>query len=547
MIYSTNVSGTVHKFKNGNGVCVLMRTCPNCGEKLSAGSAVCPNCGAAASAPAAGGRPDPRAVGIVALAAAAVVLVIAVRAVSGLFSSPVKKFISYQKDLFVTEILSMIESGADRAGSLSAGLTVTASVDNSTIAYFLTGSSINLSVDLKEDSLIASGEAVLMGSPILNGTVTYDNGTFGFLLPQADDTYYVMDLRQVFKNLSGEDAGPDAVKLPGISGKQCRSLAEAYLDIVYSGVTKNSLKVEKNQSVSLSGLGGSFTGTVYTFTPTAEDIETMLVKLADHLERDEDLRRLLSQLMASEGIVRLISGYAPDDFDMENEVDKTLLEAAGRLRDNAGEIGRQAEDSGFTWVLAVEGKNVRQIRVSAQEDARGVVYEAEGAEAGRRTELIYAVSSGGNQKLAERSYTKKGDHSDGRVTVTIPYEGTMILDYDMDRGNTSVFGIPYGGYSLSVPGGDVSVGLKVAAGGNGGVDHIFSISADSSYFGNMFSRLDLTVNATGGSKVSKPSRPAVDISGYSEEEFHGLFSDIGNTLGSELINNIPLFSFMYGW
>lgn len=531
--------------------------CPNCGEKLPASSAFCPNCGTAlesASAPAAkktaaGGKLNPRVVGILAVAAAVVVLVIAVRAISGLFSSPAKKFISYHEDLFVTELLSMMEKGMDRAGSrsFSTDLTVTASVDESSIDYYLSDSSIKLGVDLKKNSLIANGELVLMGSPVLSGTATYDNGKFGFLLPQVDDTYYVMDLEKVIKNLTGEEVDFDGFEPPEISGKQWRSLAEAYLDIAYSTVTKDNLKVEKNKSVRLSGVGGSFTGTVYTFKPSAEDIADLMVRLADRLERDKDLRKLLLQLIGSDAMAQLMDRYSYEDVDMEKELDEALLDAAEELRDGAEWIGRQVEKSGFNWVLAVEGGNVRQIRISADNGSSALVYEAEGTESDKRTELLYAVTYGDKQELVERSYTKKGDHYDGRISVTIPYEGSVDLDCDLDLSKKSVFGIPYGEYRLSVPGQAALIRMEVAAGAKGGVDHTFSISADSYYFDYMFSRLNLTVNATDRSSVSKPSQRAVDISSYSEMEFYELFYDIGNTLENELIYNSPLSSFMYGW
>lgn len=532
--------------------------CPNCGEKLPAGSAFCPNCGAAigsesAAAPkkkGAGVKLKPRVIGIAAVVALVAVLAVSVRAVSGLFSSPAKKFISYQRDLFVSGFLSHMESGLDKIGSrsFSTDLTITASVDEPSIDYYLSDSSISLGVDLKKNSLVAGGEVVVMGSPVLSGTATYENGKAGFLLPQADNNYYVMDLSQVIKNLTGEDVDFGVFELPEISGKQWRSLAEAYLDIAYSTITKDNLEVEKNKSVRLSGLGGGFTGTVYTFKPTAEDIEGLVVRLADHLEKDKDLRKLLLQLIGSEGMVQLMNRYSFEDSDIEEELDEALQGAAEELRDEAEWIGRQVESSGFTWVLAVEGKDVRQIRLSARNGGSALVYEAnEGAESGRRNELLYAVSYNDKQNLVENSYIRKGDHYDGCITFTIPYEDSVMLNYDLDLSKKSVFGIPYGEYRLSVPGEGASIRMEVAAGAKGGVDHTISISADSYYFDYMFSRLTLTVNATDRGSVNKPSQRPVDISDYSAMEFYELFSGIGNTLEDELLYNSPLSSFAYGW
>ena len=545
--------------------------CPNCGARLPAGSAFCTNCGAnvrSAPAPAAqkpGGRMTPRIIGISAAAVAVIALAAAIWLIPNLFASPDKKFISYQAELFIDALLSELESGANRygSGSFSTDLTVTASVDDASINGYLDGSSVNLGIDLKKDTAVVGGELVLMGSPVLSGTVTYDDGQLGFLLPQADNTYYVMDLKKVAKNLFGVDLDPDSMKTPEISGKQWRALIEAYLDVVYATVNKDNVTEEKGRDVRLAGLGGSFTGTVYTFTPTAEDIEDMLIRLADRLESDKDLRDLILQMSGAATLAEMADnyGYYSDyGFSLEDELDRALLDLAGELRDEAEWIGLDVEDSGFSWSVAVEGKTVRQIRISVQDGSvqdgiNAVVYEAEGAESDGRTELIYMVSGRNRQNLVERSYTRKGNEYDGRVTVTLPYEPTVTVTYKIDRGKTSVFGIPYGEYRVSVPEKDFSASMTVAAGANGGVDHTVTVRMNGLHFGYYYydiSRLQVTVNATDRSSVKKPSQRAVDISDYSEWELedllYGLGEDIGETLVSQFYNSF-LFGggFGYGW
>lgn len=546
--------------------------CPNCGEKLSAGSAFCPNCGGAIQSaaaptaapalvpapqkPASGGKLAPRIIGISAAAVAVIALAaVAIKFLPGLFSSPAKKFLSYQQDLFVSELLSGMERGLDRygSGSFSTDLTVTASVDDSSIDYYLADSAVKLGIDLEKNSMVASGELVLMGTPVLSGTATYDNGQLGFLLPQADNTYYVMDLEEVAQNLLGVDLDLDDLGAPEISGKQWRSLIEAYLDIVYSTVNDDNVTVEKDKSVRLSGLGGSFTGTVYTFKPTADDIEDMLIRLADRLERDKDLRDLILQLSGAEALAQLTGydpyGYDPYGYSFEDELDEALLDFADELRREAVWIGQDVEDSGFIWTLGVEGNNVRQIRISFQNGSNAVVYEADGTESNGRTELVYAISYGDRQNLVERSYTKKGDNYDGRISVTIPYESTITVTYKIDRSKTSVFGIPYGEYRVSIPEEDFSASMTVAANAKGGVDHTVMIRMNSYYYD--FSRVTLNINATDRSSVSKPSQRAVDISDYSEQELEVLFYDLGYDLGqalaNELIYNSVLSDFLYGW
>lgn len=565
--------------------------CPNCGERIPANSPFCMNCGASLLSPpadqppygqqpygqqpynqqpygqqpagqkkAGGSRLMPLIIGIVAgVAAMAALVVAAIKVVPGFLSTPSRQFISYQEDLFLSGLLSGLEGGMDRfgSGSFSTDLTVTASVDNPDINYYLTNSSVRLGVDLGKDSVVVGGELVLMGSPVLNGTATYENGQFGILLPQADNTYYVMDLEKVIKNLTGEDIDLDGPGAPEISGKQWRALIEAYLDVVYAAVTDKNVTVGKGVSVSLPGLNDSFTGTVYTFRPAAEDIENMLLRLADRLENDEDLRDVIRLMIIPASPFAAYGYYG--GYSLEDELDEAILKFAGDLRSEAAQIGRSVEESGFAWTLAVEGDNVRQISISVQDGDAGFVYEAKGAESSGRSELVYAVSHGSTMNLVEHSYTRNGDIYDGRVTVTAgggsysSYENVFSLDYRMDRGKTSVFGIPYGEYNLSVydpyENTSVSFSLTVAAGANGGVDHTLSIDlGDEYYYSNGLSKLSVTVNATDRGAVSKPSQRPVDVSSYSETELYELFYTLGYKLGMELFSdpNSPLFPFLFG-
>ena len=507
-----------------------------------------------------GSKLIPRIIGILAGVAAAVALVVVgINVVPDLLTTPSEKFISYQENMFLTDLLSGFESGVNRltSGAFSTDLTITASVDNELINAVLESSSIKLGVDLGQNSTVAGGELVLWGSSVLSATVTYENGKFGFLLPQADNIYYVMDLETVIKNLTGQDVDLDSLRLPEISGKQWRALIEAYLDIVYATVTDDNIKVEKNERVSLPGLKDSFTGTVYTFKPKAKDIENMVIRLADRLEKDKDLREVVLTVLTAYASAEDLSGY-----DVEEELDELLRKAAGELRKMAPELGLAFKTLDFSWSLAVEGKDVRKISISFMEGA--IVYEAKGAESSGRTELIYAAVDDERQDLLEHTYTKKGTTYDGRVTVNggtgsyydwrtdtyTTYENKLTLDYNYDSGKTSVFGIPYGEYDLSVTsfGETNSISLTVAAGANGGVDHTLSADLGDDYYEEYgFRRVSLTVNATDRSSFKKPSQAPVDISFYDEDELRAFFYDLGYDIGQTLANELQKdFPFLFG-
>ena len=63
----------------------------------------------------------------------------------------------------------------------------------------------------------------------------------------------------------------------------------------------------------------------------------------------------------------------------------------------------------------------------------------------------------------------------------------------------------------------------------------------------MFSRLDITVNATQKSTVKKPSGKKVDITDYDMEELEELFMDIGDQLEDDLNDIIYELYFTYGF
>ena len=562
--------------------------CPNCGELIPAGIDVCPNCGVSLwPASAQGGQPpyglqpynqppydrqihnqqpqDQKPAGkkrmglIIGISAGAVALIAlaaaAVLVISRLFSSPSRQFISYHEKLFVTRFLSGLEDGMDRAGSLSTDLIVTASTDNSLIDHYLADSALKLGIDMEDGGALIGGELILMGSSVFSGTATYDDGRFGFLLPQVDNTYYVMDMEKVIKNRTGEDVELDAEQ-SGLSGRHWRALMEAYLDIVYATITDKNVTLEKNRNVHLSGLGDSFTGKVYTFKPTAEDIEDMLLRLADRLEEDEDLRDAITLLMFSSDslAVRVIPG-----LDGQDGPDKAILRFAEEMRYEARRLGHEVEQSGFTWTLAVEGDNVRQIRLCVDGDSRAFIYEAKGVESSGRSELIRVVSNGQTVAAAEHSCTVNGDQRSGSLTVAVgggydsftAYEDSITLDYRYDSGRISPLGVPYGEYRLSASDRNLSFTMTVGDSAGGGVDHTIQIRVSGSYFGGFleFGRLELNINAADRCTVRRPVQRPVDISDYSEQEFTEILDGIKSALTRELRGLVlgSLFGALFRW
>lgn len=534
--------------------------CSNCGERLTPDTKFCVNCGTpieqesapaeeiqAVSKPTVPGRKKKVIIGAI---AAAVVVVAGVLVIPRLFSSPSKQFVSYQQDLFVDRALGALEESVDTVGSgaFSSDLMITAITDSAEINRYLEDSSVSLKVDLNRDTLLANGELTLMGSPILSGLLSYEKGTLGFYLPEIEDTYYTMNLSHTVGAITGRKVDLSVLALPEISGKEWRSLLESYLDIVYTVVNEENVTVQDGVPIFLPELGGSGMGICYTFQPRAEDVEAMLLKLAQTLREDETLRQLILKLINPDMLTAAFGSAIFNGYDLEEELDSALLSLADELEYNAADVGREVESSGFTWELYVEGNQVRMIRLFTDYSDTTLVYESQGAESDRRQEAFYVEAYGETQFLLTHSYTKNGSVSNGVISLTQPYGASLEMRYDMDSEKKSPLGIPQGSYRIYSDMLPVSIMLDVTQGQNNSVDHTFQIQGDSYVFNDAFSSLEVNINATDGSSAKAPNVPPYDISDFSYSEYYDLFQRLGASVEQDLIRNLePLMDASYGW
>lgn len=520
--------------------------CPNCGGRVSAGTVFCPNCGANLN-----GGPKPKKpfnakpIGIaVAGVAAVAAIVLVVNLLGGLFASPAKKFVAAQTKLLQEGVLAPVAAVADNynkaAKGFSGDLIFTADCDDPSVSEVLDGTELVLKVDTTIKSALINGELTLMGEPVLSGAVTYDKGKIGFCLPEADENYYVMSLESLAE-LMGMD--PDyfeeasKAETPKLPTAELNKVYKAYLDIITGVVTEENTEKSEKKSIKLEELGEKVDGELYVFKPEAEDIEDMLNKLADRLEEDEDLRKLVADYVDDnrETLEAAFSETGYDLDDLEDDLDEALKELAEEIRNSAEDAGKALEELDFTWKLGISKGKVCLERIEMKNGGGAMVmaYESTGEQS-----VFYVEEDGEKEFTARMERKEKGGMLEGYIAVTSRsyyygdyIEDTVRLDFeDVNLKKTSALGLPYGVFTLEAEGQRVE--LEVAKGEDGGTDHTLRLP-DDFYMDDVgyVDGLEFTLNTSDKkSTAAKPRGKAVDISDYDEEELAELINDISAEL-----------------
>lgn len=497
-----------------------MRVCPDCGRELAPDEAVCPLCGARALDPvpptpdpltdpvsqagAAAGfdapaaeeiKPRPRAVVFVPVAiACAVVLALAVWLASGLLGGgPDKRFLAAHRDLFQsmgeTELAPLLRLGERER--VSTDMTLTAQADDSLgeLAPILNGAALRMKLDANKDGGILDAALDLEEDTLLEATVTSSkDGVVSFYIPQFSEKRYVMDYDKFLENdpygqLSEDDA------------KAWEESVKTYGDILVGAVHKGNVSQMKETFVSYTNDAKSFSGTAWVFIPTAEDLEAMFAQLADAMEGDETLAKLVDGL--------------------DNDA---LAQAVDDIRANGPEAAREIADSGFTWTIR-RGKGdygrAWQIEIALNGGADTFRLERR-TEAGAYDGLYVDVTAQGEELV---KFTAAPTGVNGEWFGGL-YAGDLWIDFQgVDGETTSALGLFYGSYNVYARDGHellFCVGVKAAQ--DGGTDHVIRVDGDE---GTLVS---VTLHTT-DQPVSLdflPDVPVEDISDYTAEDFEAL-------------------------
>ena len=574
-----------------------MRNCPNCGNAVQDGCLFCTHCGEKLEEhPVGEGMPVQEAVGgeepvqnsvnaaqaasagatlqenkekkggkpyfLIGVAAVFIAVLVGVLVLGktvlsmGLFLSPKQKFLKYQADYFHEKLNDLDKLEIFPLTKKNITFTISGEVrGNQEVAKYLEDSSIVMKTKTNPEkgSYQASLLFNLMGEDVLDAYGEYADGKLGLAFPSLEKKFYQGELQSILSNSYDKE-----IELPNFNKKkENRKLAEKlfkkYGSLLSEFFTEENFTVEKG-SFTMSIYGEDFKekefeGTIYRFKPSAEDLERIVEKFADKLEKDEDCAKLLIQ----SGLGIMIS----NQIDYYGFIDESRLsDFADWLRENAEELAEELEEKHIMWVLTMEGKEVRKIQIGTDLEDDGEF----NLESGDRT--FFECISGRYKKIRAELfgfgdvqgdqigfdiwnvYKDNGKTLDGDCHLYVRgfryYAG---VEYSVEKGKKDkILALPYGEYDFSdALGYDGPRGkMTVTAGKKNSTDYEIKISGLEEDYLPGIKTLSIHVNAKEGADLSRPKGKTVDISDYTWDEVNELgeaFSEELSNVGEEIFGN----------
>ena len=451
-------------------------------------------------------------------------------------AGPEQKFLNYQFDYLNGKVKSMEELGFLKEKTKEeVTMVLTGEVKGvDEINKYLKDSALTFKAksDMEKGNLQISTGLKLMGSDVLEAYGEYMDGQVGFAIPVVDDNFYKGDYKTILKNLTGEDKDAPNLKEMKENQELGKRLVKKYSALLSTLITKDNLTVEKKE-VSLDGIQQKFKGEVYTFKPKADEIKSFLERLADMIEKDSDLEKLIEQGMYGNDLNEAMGlGQSPTAKEQ-------LASLAKQIREEAEENGKSIEAANFTWEIAVEGKQLREIKLSANEN----VFSLEvGKDGGKTIEQVNVQSESTENYYLSNTYEKKGKTLKGSISGGNGIVDITGLEYNIEIGKKSPI-MPYGTYTVKDPsgmGGEAT--LTVKDGAKDSTDHELVLSGLSSYgsilgsVGKDLESVKINLNTTEKAEFSVPKEKVVDISDYSEDDFFELGEKIQQSLAGTFMN-----------
>ena len=544
-----------------------MKTCANCGHTMNDQDVFCSNCGAMslentespATTPTAAAQPTPppmpevtptpaapqgsgKGIGKVAIlaAAAVVVLVVAIFGITGALKGGDDSFAGVQREFLLDSGVTYVEQLVDQYNAMtniSTDITLTVETGVPEYDLYLDGTALRMGLETQRDAFALDATLQLMGSDVLHGVVALDDGMLTLAMPEITDNRYVLDLKQLIYENTGIEV--TELALPELSKDTMTALLKSYFEVVIATATEDNVTVEQNQDIELPYLGETVKGTRYIFRPTAKDVENMLLRLADALEQDEDLREFVLSL-AGNNLALVEQALNVEDLDAT--LQQSLDEAAASLRESAAEIGQQVADAGFTWTVGyADGRVCYQGLGLADDPMDTYVYESAGKESKGRRDVAYindVYSEDGPSVVIEAEYTKDGGAYSGSATMKEWGETILSMEYqDIDPEKLSPLGTAYGSYVFTVQdyGTQMTVEMTVKKSAGGGTDIVMTFTGDDFYSTTGFDGVTLRFYSSDkDATIQLPEGDEVDITSMTDDDLAELSMLIQSSLMESL-------------
>lgn len=441
----------------------------------------------------------------------------------GVALSTEQKFLHYQEKYLQDKMDAMVALGfINEDLKQSSDMTLTGEIEGSDeMNKYLKDSQIQLKYDMdaEKNSFIVNLSAKIMGTDLLEGFADYRDGKIGFAIPVADEHYYRGDLKTIMKNLTEQDIVAPDLKKSAENRKRLAEISKKYGELLVGSMNKDNLTVEKKE-FTLENLKEKYTGEVYVFKPTEEDLKNFYEKLADTVEKDSDLESLLEDVYATstwDSALGMGDAKTPKD---------QLSELAKEIRDNAADTAKEMADNEFQWQIAVVDGDLRQVLLSTKDDSFSLEIAKKGKEV---TEQINVVSSSSENMYLKNSYSVKDKMLEGSISGGNGVLDVKALEYKIDTTKHSAL-MPYGTYIVEDPTGmGAKLTLTVSDGEKGSSDHEIVVEGLQNYY-MPFSSAKINLNTTKTGTATLPKEEEVDISNYSQEDFDKLSETIGNGL-----------------
>ena len=465
---------------------------------------------------------------------------------SGIFASPVDRFIAIQREHVIDPLLAAYEEDMEEEISFDLFITASGEVSGLNPAGLLAVTVIEqLEIEMNVDVSVNPMESIIgmnfnfAGAELLSAILTFDEDYLGFSIPSIDDTYYMISFDALEEMTDG--AFSSSPFGPQMTPEEAVSFIERYSEIILSIVNENNLEVNR-ETVSLFDGREEVNAEVYTVTPTEEDFRQFLLAFTEEVREDEFIYEYFAMYISPNTL--RFSGYETtrEYFDSIFDIDEEIMD----------EVVEFLVDSGFQWRVATYRNQLvlQEITFDATDDDDVDFYIF----------LRYEGLQSGNQKIDWFSFGADNENDEfvlftfknemtvrgSEVNGTLDFEITMdtgypsdaeisaSINYDLDISTTSILDTPYGLYDIKFnfidrfTDVDFEFSLLVEAGAGGGTDHIITLN-NLDDLG--LSRLDINIHSTDEpSDIQAPTGNVRNLSGMSEMELFFLMMELSSEL-----------------